>query len=203
MFKINNFTPNQNIQEETSEKVNQSSEMSVQKDPSLTEIEGNLHISKYLIPTLIDESQRSYVPEQTYKTHRYNNSTTGKFVNNDIKNNDDMHLIRNPKFRKRNVISAITRQADSISNTRPSTARLTMSKRPISRGNNIRDLKQSAAISENVTKRTKPSKLRPKTGVNIFSNKIFRDTDEVRLYYQVGLTQSNRQKEILASVILK
>jgi hypothetical protein len=113
-------------------KVNQSSEMSIQKDPSPTEIQGNPPILKYLIPTLIDESQRSYVAKQTFKTHRDNNSTTGKFANNDIKNNDDMRLIKNPKSRKRNVISAIitkealgidgTRKANSISKTRPSTA---------------------------------------------------------------------------------
>ncbi|CAI2361801.1 unnamed protein product [Moneuplotes crassus] len=70
------------------------------------------------------------------------------------------HLKR--KFKKRNVISALTRKTNSFSRTRPSTASVNASRRAQEippRGNNLRSV---SVITERV--RLKSAKRRPKTG---------------------------------------
>lgn len=61
----------------------------------------------YLI-IILDESQKSTVHEEIFKTQQETKSTNDQFVDN-VTKNDDKQSVHIRKFHKRNVISAITK----------------------------------------------------------------------------------------------
>ncbi|CAI2364369.1 unnamed protein product [Moneuplotes crassus] len=126
-----------------------------------TEIPVDRTVSIFAEPT--DETQRiSFGPENSQ-------------IDLDIRNNKTLikcNGLRNlkRKFRKRNVISALTRKTDSMSRTRPSTGRETLSKRTAKACPKENNFKSVSVITEKV--RLKSGKRRPKTGKQLRSTNM-------------------------------